>query len=283
MVRSVGGTRGEIDEERLVRRERFLELHPRNGLVSHVRHEIVAFVVRCGDSSHPVIDRGIPLVGLAAEETVELVESRTGRPAIGRPGDADLPRRRFMVLAEEAGAVTVQAQHLRQRCDVVRSLSRVAREGSGRFGDAAHVVHVVVATGEQRSPRWRTDRGGVELIVAQPVCGKIFGCRHAHRPPESTGHAEAHVVHEDDEYIRRPCGRLDLKTLRRCGIAGVEHCAVRVVRFGDGQHGAVRNHLRCSRCSTCRTQRKAEYAIHSFTLHVLPPFLSELFSSFLRP
>ena len=185
--------------------------------------------MRRGDSSHPVIDRGIPLVGLAAIEAVELVKARTCRPAIGRPGGADLPGRGLVVLAEEAGTVAVQAQHLRQRCDVVRSLSRVAREGSGRFGDAAHVVHVVVAAGEQCGPRRRTDRGGVELIVAQPVRGETLGGRHAHRSAESTGHAEAHVVHEDDEHVRRSCGRLDLEARRRCGIAGVEHCAVRVV------------------------------------------------------
>ena len=203
VVRRVGGARCEIDEERLVRRQRLLELHPGDGLVGHVGHEVVARVVRRRDPGHTVIDRRSPLVGLAAEETVELVEARARRPAVGRPGDADLPRRGLVVLAEEAGAVAVQAQHLRQRRDVVRPLSRVAREGRGRFGDAAHVVHVVVAAGEQGRPRRRADRGGVELVVAQPLAGEAFGRRHVHRPAEGAGHAEAHVVHEDDEHVGR--------------------------------------------------------------------------------
>ena len=128
MMRRMGGARCEIHEERLVRRERLLELHPGDGLVGHVGHEVVAGVVRRGDAGHAVIERGIPLVGLAAEEAVELVEARARRPAVGRPGDADLPRRGLVVLAEEGGAVTVQAQHLGERRDGVGPLPGIARK-----------------------------------------------------------------------------------------------------------------------------------------------------------
>ena len=107
----MGRARGEIHEERLVRRERLLELHPGDGLVGHVGHEVVAGVVRRGDAGHAVIERGIPLVGLAAEEPVEFVEARARRPAVGRSGDADLPGCGLMVLAEERGACPDAAEY----------------------------------------------------------------------------------------------------------------------------------------------------------------------------
>ncbi len=145
MMRRMGCAGGEIHEERLFRSQCFLELHPGNGLVGHVGHEIVAFIMRRGDPGHPVVDCGIPLVGLAAIKAVKLVKSRTRWPAIGRSGDAYLPGCGLVVLAEEAGAVAVQTQHLSHWCDAVRSLSRITREGRGGFGDAAHIVHMMVA------------------------------------------------------------------------------------------------------------------------------------------
>ena len=219
--------------------------------------------MRRGDASHAVIERGIPLVGLAAEEAVELVEARTRRPAVGRAGGADLPRRRLVVLAEEGGAVTVQAQHLRERRDAVGALPRVARKPRGGFGDAAHVVHVVVAAGEQGRPRGRAERRGVELVVAQSLVGEAVGGRHAHRSAEGARHAEAHVVHEHDEHIRRARGRLDLEARRSLGIAGVEHRAVRVVRFRDGQHRPVEFHFTGLRPSLRRDGRRAQHETES--------------------
>ena len=194
MVRGVRRARREVHEEGLVRRQRLLELHPGDRLVRHVGHEVVVRVPRDLDRVHAVVEVRRPLVGLAAEEAVELVEPGPRRPAVGRTGGADLPGRRLVVLAEEAGAVAVEAQHLGERRHVVRALPRVARERRGRLGDPAHVVHVVVAAAEQRRPRRRADRRRVELVVAQPRLRQAVGGRHVDRPAERARHAEAHVV-----------------------------------------------------------------------------------------
>src|SRR5437762_1894639 len=106
-MRGVCGTWCEVDEERLVRCESLLELHPGDRVVSHVGHKVVAWVVRCLDPVQPFVKTGRPLVGFAADEAVELVEARTRRPAVGRTGGADFPRRRLVVLAEEGGAKTI--------------------------------------------------------------------------------------------------------------------------------------------------------------------------------
>ena len=52
VVRSVRGARGEVDEERLVRRERFHGLGPVDRLVGHVGHEVVVRILRRLDLVH---------------------------------------------------------------------------------------------------------------------------------------------------------------------------------------------------------------------------------------
>ena len=240
VVRGVRRARREVHEEGLVRRQRLLELHPGDRLVRHVRHEVIVRVSRDLDRVHAVVEVRRPLVGLAAEEAVELVEPGPCRPAVGRARRADLPGRRLVVLAEEAGAVAVQPQHLGERRDVVRALPRVARKRGRCLGDATHVVHVVVTAAEQRRPRRRADRRRVELVVAQPRLGQAVGRRHVDRPPERARDAEAHVVDQHDQDVRRPVGRFHLEARRRRGLAGIELGLVRVVRLPDRQHRAVK-------------------------------------------
>ena len=75
VVRSMRCSRSEVDEEGFVRREGLLEFHPVDGMIGHVGHEVVAGIVRRGDHVEAVIEGGRPLVGLAADEAVELVEA----------------------------------------------------------------------------------------------------------------------------------------------------------------------------------------------------------------
>ena len=46
---------------------------------------MIVRVVRRHDVVHAVVQQRGPLVGLAADEAVELVEAAAGRPAVGRP------------------------------------------------------------------------------------------------------------------------------------------------------------------------------------------------------
>ena len=81
MMRRVCCARRVINEERLIRRHRLLESHPRHRLICHIGGEVVVRVVLALDLGHPVINDGIPLVGLTANKAVELVEARVSRPA----------------------------------------------------------------------------------------------------------------------------------------------------------------------------------------------------------
>ena len=81
-MRSVGGAGGEVREERLVRRQRLLAPDPPDRLIRHVGREVVVRVVRHFHLHSAVVDQRCPLIRLAADEAVELVESRTRRPAV---------------------------------------------------------------------------------------------------------------------------------------------------------------------------------------------------------
>ncbi len=129
MMRRMDRAGRVVDEERLVRRHRLLGLHPVDRLVGHVDGEVVVLHLRRIDLDHAVVDERIPLVGLAADEAVELVEALVGGPAVERARHAGLPGGGFVPLAEGAGAVAVEPQHFRQGRDAVRNLPGVAGEG----------------------------------------------------------------------------------------------------------------------------------------------------------
>src|SRR5271155_2387384 len=99
MVRGVGRTRCEVDEEGLIGNERLLLPNPVDGLVRHVLHQVVALsgrllgLDRCG----ALIKRWVPLVRLTADEAVEIFESAApGGPSIKGTGRTRLPHRHLM-------------------------------------------------------------------------------------------------------------------------------------------------------------------------------------------
>ena len=193
VVRRMRRAGREVDEERLVRRHRLLRLHPVDRLVGHVDGEVVVGHLRRIDLDDAVVDERKPLVGFTADEPVELVEALMRGPAIERAGHARLPRGGFVPLAERAGAVAVEAQHLRQRRDAVRILPRVAGEGRRALHDRARIHGVVVPSGLQRVARRRAERRRVEVVEAQArrcasrsIVGVRIGPPNVLGPPKPT-------------------------------------------------------------------------------------------------
>ena len=174
VVRRVAGAGREIHEERLVGHQRLLLPRPLDRLVRHVLGEVVALLGRLLrlDCRRAFVDRGIPLVGFAADETVEVLEAAAaGRPLIERTHRARLPDRHFVALAELRRRVAIELERHGQWRLVLRQHRRVAR-GSGRdFADATHVDRVVIAARQQRLPRRRAQRRRVEAVELEPVLG----------------------------------------------------------------------------------------------------------------
>ena len=262
-----------VDEERLVRRHRLLRLHPVDGLVGHVDGEVVVLHLRRIDLDHAVVDERIPLVGFAADESVELVEALVRGPAVERTRHAGLPGGGFVPLAEGAGAVAVEPQHFRQRRDAVRILPGVAGEGRRGLHDRAGVDGVVVPAGLERVARRRAQRRGVEVVEAQAALRELVHRRRADGTAERARPAEADVVDQHDHDIGRALGRLDLEPRRRLGVARVELAVGRRLRLRDRQHRAIgftrgRGRRagwlrapapeRCSRSASARRRRRRE-------------------------
>ena len=100
-----------------------------------------------------VLDQvGIPVIGLAAEETVEAVEAFGKRPLRAAAACGDVLLGDVVVLAEPEGAESVVLQELADG----RALSRQPSGGAGEpvraFGDRRVPVDVMVAPGQEGRP-----------------------------------------------------------------------------------------------------------------------------------
>ena len=221
VVRCVRRAGREVREEGLVRHERLLLADPLDRLVRHVGHEVVALFRRLLglDRDRALVDRRVVLMGLPADEAVEVLEAAPGRPVVEGPHRARLPHRHLVALAELRRRVAVQLQRLRERRAGVRPDRVVARCRRRDLRDAAHADRVVVAAAQQRRAGGRAERSGVEAVVLQPLGGEPFGVRRVDRTTEGTRGSEPDVVDQDDQDVgsslRRP-QRLD----RRKRVSG---------------------------------------------------------------
>src|SRR5437660_11038812 len=77
---------------------------------------------------------------------------------------------------------------------------------------------MMVASGDQRGPRGRAERGGMELGVAQPCFGHSVQRRRRNDPAESAGNAVALVIGHDEQDVRRALGLDDVRWPVRLGI-----------------------------------------------------------------
>jgi hypothetical protein len=237
----------EVGEERLVAHQRLLLAHPLDRLVRHVLHEVVALFRRfLGlDRNRSFVDRRVVLVGLAADEAVEVLEAAARRPGVEGPHRARLPDRHLVALAELGGRVAVQLQRLRER-GAVLGPDRVVAGCRGRdLGDAAHADGVVVPSGEQRLTRGRAERGRMEAVVLEAVRRKSFGVGCRDRPAEGARGSKADVVDQDDQHVRRALrgpDRLD-RRIRGVRILRVVGRHADVLRVGNRQDVALRFRL----------------------------------------
>jgi len=184
-------------------------------------------------------NRGRPLIGLATDETIELVEAGMRRPTVERSRDRDFPWRSFVIFAEGGGAIAIQAQHLCQRGYALRAYAGIARKCRGQFHDRAGIVHVMIATCEQRGASGRTKRSSVKVIVTQARGRELFGRFHFTWTPKGARLSEADVVQQNNDDVGRSFSRFNLKARWRLGIAGVQLCNSRWLRLRYGQNGAI--------------------------------------------
>src|SRR4029077_7161665 len=159
-----------------------------------------------------------PLIRFATDETVKFIEARMSGPTIKRSGNRDLPRRRFVIFAKRSGAVAIQAQHFCKRRDALRADSGIAWKRSGKFHDRTGIVHVMIATRQQRSASRRTKRSSMKIVITQARGRELFRCLHFAGSTKRARLPEADVVQQNDDDVRRSFGRFDLKARRCLGV-----------------------------------------------------------------
>ena len=240
VVRRVRGARCEVDEERLVGQQRLLLARPGDELVGQVFGQVVALGRRLRrlDRRRAFIERRIPLVVLAADEAVEVLEpSAAGRPRVERTGRARLPHRHLVALAELRGRVAIELEGQRERRLGVGQHRALARSRGGDLGDAAHADRMMVAPGEQRLPRGRAQRRGVEARVLQPALRQLVEVRRLARAAECAGGAVADVVDENHQHVGRALRwpQVPDRRKRRVRILGVVRDQTLMLDVGNRQ------------------------------------------------
>ena len=220
MVRRVGRARSEVHEKRLVGHQRLLLIHPGDRLVGEILGQVVALLggLLWLHRGRALVEGWIPLVVLSADEAVEVLEPRAGRPHVEGPHRARLPDRHLVALAELRRGVAVHPQDVRHRGLRVRSQRAVAGGRCGHLGDAAHANRVVIAPAEECGSGGRAQSGGVESVVAETVRCQPLEVRCIARTAERARRAEAHIVQQHDQDVGSPVGRPQRLDRRKRGV-----------------------------------------------------------------
>src|SRR5262249_42048072 len=146
LVRRVSAAGHIIDEERLFGCRRVQASHILDGLVRHVRGQVVAGLANpWKNRSRVLIKIGRPLVRLAAHEPVEILESHASRPLVERPGHAIEIGGRVMVLAKPRSGITVLLQDFADGGTVLTDDGVITRKASGHLADDAVADGVAIA------------------------------------------------------------------------------------------------------------------------------------------
>ena len=197
--------RREIEEERLVRRDLLQVGDEADRLVGEIRGQVIAFLRRLRrlDLMIVVDEVGIILMRVAAEKAVVALEAAPERPAVVGAGGADLLGGRQMPLADAIGGVALLQQHLGQKAVLERDRAIAAGIAGRSLGDAGHRVGMMIAAGQNARARRRAERGRVHVGEEQPVLGQLVDVRRVDRRAVAAELAEARVVDDDEEDVRR--------------------------------------------------------------------------------
>ncbi len=228
LVRRVASSGNIVEEERLVGRRGVELLHIADRFVSRVGDEVVIGFADPRENLLVILEKiGRPLIGLAAHEAVEVVEAHPDRPLVERAGDGVLVGRRVVVLAEPRRGIAVVFEDPAERRTILTDDRVVAWKACRQLRDYAKARRMVVASGDQRRPRRRAQRGRVEFGVAQPRLGDAIQRRSGYDATKGAADAISLVVGHDEQNVGRTLGRHNGRWPPRFGFLGIllDHAA----------------------------------------------------------
>ena len=274
----------DVEQERLRRRRSAQCLHVLDAALGPVVSRVV--VARVLVDRHELVSqhqlRGEKEVGLALHEAVERVEPALRRPVVLRTGWHAIRRRRVVPLPGHDGLVAAGAQRFGERRGVERELARIAGIPGVVVGEPAGPDRVRVHAGEKRRAGGRAKRVRRVMRETQATRGERIDVRRLDLGTEAAGIGPAHVVHVDDDDVRRALQRTrfasDTKasTPRACGrsFPGSRSSQPRSLRTEYAIRARVATHHRadcqsagashqraCSRARNCANSSGAVPAI----------------------
>src|SRR5262249_43703955 len=194
LVWGVSCTRRYIEKEWPIGSDALDLAHPADGMVGEVGGQVVVWITGGRDEVPVLVEHRVPVVHVAAVETIEIIEPEPVSPTIEWPGCASFPNRRVVVLADPRCHVAVLSKDLAHRSCTVGQDGGVAVISCGRFADHTGGRGVVVATSDERGPRRAAQRGRVEAIVSEPLRRKLVHRWRWDAAAEGAELAEASVV-----------------------------------------------------------------------------------------
>ena len=155
---------GEVEEERAIRSHRHQIANPADRFVDEVFAEVITLFWSARWQTVLIVARelGVEVVGFTIEKPVVTIEALLQRPVVVRTGGRTLLHRCQVPLACAQRGVVVLLEHLGHRCCTRRDASTHVRKACVPVRNTTHSHRVMIATGEQRCARWRTQRRRVE-------------------------------------------------------------------------------------------------------------------------
>src|SRR5215813_12136941 len=182
-----------VQQPRFIRCDRVLHPHPGNRFVRQIAIEYVRGVAKVWLNGRGVlIQRRVPLIAVAAEKAVEVLEAKTGRPQVERPRLARHPVRYVVHLAEPRGVVAVFPQDGTNRAAALRYQGVVPGEASRELGNDPARDGMMVPSRDQRRTGGRAQRRRVPAVIAKPPVSNPLEIRSLDWTAKNTARPEAH-------------------------------------------------------------------------------------------
>ena len=204
VMRAVQAAAGPIHEERPIGLQRLVVAQPVDRVVGQVLREVVALLrgLRGRHDSGVAHQVRLVLRRLPGQEPVEILEAQPGGPVLERARCRGVLRRGVVPLAPCARAVAVILEHLGHQGAAARDLPGVAVPVVGQFGDLPVADLMVIAPGQQRRPRRRTHRGGMEPVVTNAFRADPVHRRGTHLTAERRWQTRPSIVDQNDHDVR---------------------------------------------------------------------------------
>ena len=147
---------------------------------------------------------GMILVRLRTEEAKEVIEALSGWPMIERAGVGRFFVRRYAILANRKGVVSVVAQDLGDRTGRGRHAAVPSGEAGGhhRVRKSGLVHGCAVTPSQERGAGGSADCRRMEVRIAQTIGGKAVESRSLDKPTECAGSAIAYIIDQNPHHVR---------------------------------------------------------------------------------